>query len=84
MRGDSKRQPKAPGFAKTRYNKDMRKIWPWPIVFAGINCCIAELSEWRFMLDASCIEGQLVDLQFSPGTHSRTFICSDIGISELF
>jgi ubiquinone/menaquinone biosynthesis C-methylase UbiE len=60
--GISKRQLKAPDFAKARYNKAMRKIWPWPIVLLEEIAASLNDLPGGLWLDAGCGEGQLADL----------------------
>ena len=62
MSGDSKWQPKAPEFAKARYNKAMRRIWPWPIVLLEEIAASMNDLHGGLWLDAGCGEGQLADL----------------------
>jgi ubiquinone/menaquinone biosynthesis C-methylase UbiE len=70
MSGDSNLHLNAPDFAKTRYSRAMRKIWPWPIVLLEeIASSLNGLYD-GFWLDAGCGEGQLADL---IGKHRQVF-----------
>jgi SAM-dependent methyltransferase len=66
MSEDSKRRSEVPDYAKGRYNKAMRKIWPWPAML------LEKAARWIMALpgdkwlDAACGRGPLSALIKEP------------------
>jgi ubiquinone/menaquinone biosynthesis C-methylase UbiE len=59
MSGNLGRQLNASGFAEMRYNKAMRKVWPWPAMLLEKAAHWIKALPGDIWLDAACGEGYL-------------------------